>query len=317
MLDYRLVEAFAAVIEEGGFDKAARRLHITQSAVSQRIKQLEEQHGQVLLQRTNPPRPTETGIGLFRHYHQVQHLEQDLSNGKTATPRSAYATLALAINADSLATWFFQAVQSFLREQKVVLDLHIDDQDQTHKLLQEGKVLGCITTRDSPLQGCRITPLGIMEYGLCCSPSFARTWFPQGFDLAAVEQAPVIRFNRQDGLNEQLFDRIFPGFPQDVPTFFVPSSEMFVTFIKEGLCYGILPEQQSRSLLESGELIDLLPGYGVKVELYWHCWNLRSELLESFSKRFIDEVRRMLKSTGADDNRGKRSIGYGGQEPIF
>ena len=120
--------------------------------------------------------------------------------------------------------------------------------------------------------------------------------------VAAVEQAPIIRFNRQDGLNEQLFDRIFPGFPQDVPTFFVPSSEMIVTFIKEGLCYGILPEQQSRSLLESGELIDLLPGYGVKVELYWHCWNLRSELLESFSKRFIDEVRWMLKSTGADDN---------------
>jgi LysR family transcriptional regulator (chromosome initiation inhibitor) len=301
MLDYRLVEAFAAVIEEGGFDKAARRLHITQSAVSQRIKQLEEQHGQILLQRTNPPSPTDSGIGLFRHYHQVQHLEQDLSNEKTATPGSAFATLALAINADSLATWFYQAVQPFLCEQKVVLDLHIDNQDQTHRLLQEGKVLGCITTRNSPLQGCRITPLGTMEYGLCCSPAFARSWFPQGFNPGAAEKAPIIRFNRQDGLNDQLFGRIFPAFPKDMPTFFVPSSEMFVTFIKEGLCYGILPDLQSRSLLEGGELVDLLPGYGVKVELYWHCWNLRSELLESFSGRFIGEVRQLLKGASADN----------------
>lgn len=295
MLDYKLVAAFAAVIEEGGFDKAARRLHITQSAVSQRIKLLEEQHGQILLQRTSPPRPSLSGLDLLGHYHQVRHLEQDLAARKTANRPQKFASLALGINADTLATWFLQAVQPFLSKEKVVLDLHIDDQDQTHKLLQEGKVLGCITTRRTPLQGCRITPLGIMEYGLYCTPAFAEIWFPQGFNANEVAKAPIIRFNRKDGLNDQLFRKLFLSLPQDIPTFFIPSSEMFVQFIKEGLCYGVLPEQQSRSLLDCGELIDLAPGNCVKVELYWHCWNLRSDLLESFTAKFTSEVRRLLK----------------------
>lgn len=298
MLDYKLVAAIAAVIEEGGFDKAARRLHITQSAVSQRIKLLEEQYGQILLQRTTPPSPTRSGIDLLRHYHQVQHLEQDLVARTALSRPQEFASLAVAINADTLATWFLPAILPFLNKQRVVLDLHIDDQDQTHKLLQEGKVLGCITTRDTSLQGCRIIPLGIMEYRFYCTPAFANTWFPQGFlHTEAAAKAPYIRFNRKDGLNDQLLRKVFPIPPKDIPTFFVPSSEMLVQFIREGLCYGVLPEQQGRSLQECGDLIDPAPGNYIEVELFWHCWNLRSELLESFTARLTKEVAGWLKQS--------------------
>lgn len=294
MLDYRLVEAFARVIEEGGFEKAARRLHITQSAVSQRIKQLEEQYGQVLLQRTSPPQPTLSGLSLLSHYRQVRHLEEDLFSTRVAGTTGRFISLALGINADTLATWFFEAVHPFLREEKVVLDLHIDDQDRTHKFLQEGKVWGCITTRNSPIQGCRIVPLGTMCYNLFCTPDFAKIWFPDGLTLRDAATAPILRFNRKDGLNDRMFELIFASVPQDLPTFFVPSPEMYAEFIRQGCCYGVLPEQQSRTLLAEGAIVDLAPAHTVRVDLYWHCWNLRSAVLENFTRRLANEAKRLL-----------------------
>ena len=294
MLDYKLIEAFAAVIEEGGFEKAARRLHLTQSAVSQRIKQLEEHYGQVLLQRTIPPKTTLPGDALLGHYRQVKHLEEDLFSQQAIESPTGFISLALGINADTLATWFLRAVEPFLREERVVLDLHIDDQDKTHKMLQEGKVWGCITTRSKPIQGCRINFLGTMHYGLFSSPGFAETWFTGGFSIEGAMKAPSLRFNRKDGLNEQMFQQVFKKLPVEAPTFFIPSSEMFVEFIRKGLCYGVLPEQQSRMLQAQGEIVNLAPGHSVQVDLYWHCWNLRSVILETFTKRFTKEVAFLL-----------------------
>lgn len=294
MLDYRLVEAFAVVLEEKGFEKAARRLCITQSAVSQRIKQLEELHGQILLQRTNPPRPTEAGVSLLNHFVQVRHLEEDLLARSAQGTRDGFITLAIGINADSLAVWFLTAIRPFLADRRVALELQVDDQDRTDRLLQQGKVLGCITTRSSPLQGCRVSSVGVMEYILCSSPAFQRSWFPHGLTAAAAERAPAIRFNRKDGLNDLIFRQIFKIIPAAGPTFFIPSTESFGDFVKSGLCYGVLPRQQAETLLEKGELVDLAPGYRVSVELFWHCWNLRSEILESFTAQLLAGAKDVL-----------------------
>lgn len=295
MLDYKLVEAFAAVIEEKGFDRAAQRLHITQSAVSQRIRLLEGHCGHILVQRISPPRPTEAGIALLRHFSQVRHLEEDLLSLSAPHPSGQSTSLALGVNADSLATWFLPAVRPFLECRKVVLDLHVDDQDRTHRLLQEGKVLGCVTNRDRPLQGCRRIGLGLMEYILCASPAFSSAWFPAGFCLAAAERAPIIRFNRQDGLNDQLFRLLFgTAPPPDAPTFFVPSSESFVDFISTGSCYGLVPRLQAGRLLAAGELIDIAPGSRLEVPLFWHCWNLRSDLLEGFTEQLSTGAGKIL-----------------------
>lgn len=294
MLDYRLVEAFAVVLEEKGFEKAARRLFITQSAVSQRIKQLEELYGQILLQRTNPPRPTEAGVSLLNHFLQVRHLEQDLLARTAQGERDGFITLAIGINADSLAVWFLTAIQPFLAERRVVLDLQVDDQDRTDRLLQGGKVLGCITTCSSPLQGCRVNGIGAMEYTLCCTPVFYRTWFPDGLTASAARRAPSIRFNRKDGLNDLIFRQIFTTIPASGPTFFVPSTESFCDFVKSGLCYGLLPQQQAENLLKKGEVVDLAPGHRVSVELFWHCWNLRSAILESFTAQLLTGAKDVL-----------------------
>lgn len=163
MLDYKLIEALATVLQEGGFDKAARVLYLTQSAVSQRIKQLEELCGQILLARTTPPQPTPAGRILLKHYLQVRQLEEEVL-GQIGGQGQEPATLAIGINADSLATWFGAIIPDFVRREGILLDLRVDDQDQTHQLLKNGEVMGCISTQATAVQGCTIRALGCMPY---------------------------------------------------------------------------------------------------------------------------------------------------------
>jgi LysR family transcriptional regulator (chromosome initiation inhibitor) len=296
MLDYKLIEALAMVIQERGFDKAAQALHITQSAVSQRIKLLEEQVGQILLARTTPPQATPPGKKLLKHYLQVKRLEQDL--GDTIDPEAgrSFTTMAVGINADSLATWFLEAIHPMLIQDRVVLDIRTDDQDQTHRMLKDGEVVGCISTQARPLQGCRSDRLGRMTYGLFATPAFIDQWFPAGVTLAAARQAPAIIFNRKDSLHLKLFHQAFGAAPAPLPTHYIPSSEKFADFIAMGLGYGMLPREQSDPFLRSGHLVDLLPEHKVPVDLYWQCWNLKSVQLERFTGQLIQGARRLLSS---------------------
>jgi LysR family transcriptional regulator (chromosome initiation inhibitor) len=295
MFDYKLIEAFAMVIIEGGFEKASRKLHLTQSAVSQRVKQLEDQHGQVLLQRTSPPQPSEAGVPLLVHYRQVKQLESDLHLTTMAEHKEAFTSLAIAVNADTLATWFFSAIEDLLQENKIVLDLYVDDQDRTHELLQEGKVWGCITTRKKPLQGCSSTYLGTVNYGVFSTKEFAEKWFSNGLTAEAFERAPMARYNRKDDLNSRVFALLLDNQPEHPPTFFIPSTEIYGLFVSEGKCYGILPEQQSKQLEASGKIMNLKPECKVEVELFWHSWNLKSRLMENFNRHLLKKVRKILR----------------------
>jgi LysR family transcriptional regulator (chromosome initiation inhibitor) len=285
MLDYKLIEALAAVIQESGFERAARALNITQSAVSQRIKLLEEQVGQILLARTTPPRTTPPGKRLLKHYLQVKHLEQDLQETLRPSADRPFTPIAVGINADSLATWFLAAIAPLLIEERVVLDIRTDDQDQTHQMLKDGEVVGCISTQAQAMQGCRSVYLGRMSYGLFATPAFAKRWFSRGVTPAAVVQAPALIFNRRDRLHERLFQQVFEAVPSPIPTHYIPSSEKFADFIAMGLGYGMLPPQQSDPFVRSGQIIELLPKHKVPVELYWQCWTLRSVLLEKFTRQ--------------------------------
>lgn len=294
MLDYKLIEALARVVEEGGFDRGARKLHLTQSAVSQRIKLLEEQTGQVLLTRTTPPTATPSGRQMIKHYLQVKQLEDDLLGAMVAAGRENFATLSVGINEDSLATWFFDAARPFLEKEQVLLDLRADDQDQTHKLLKDGEVIGCISTLDKPVQGCRATYLGRMDYRLVATPAFAAQWFPNGLTTEAVQKAPALVFNRKDELHLKLFAKALKAVPTDFPTHYLPSSEKFADFISAGLAYGMLPTQQNAGLLALGQLVALAPEHMVSVKLYWHCWNLASRLLETFTEELVKATQTTL-----------------------
>lgn len=295
MLDYKLIEALAMVVQEGGFDKAARVLNLTQSAVSQRVKLLEEHTGQVLLARTAPPRATPAGTRMLKHYQQVLRLEEDLLESLAPLPGQNFSSLAVGINADSLSTWFFEAVRPFLERQPVVLDLRPDDQEQTHRLLREGKVVGCISAQSNPVQGCSVAYLGRMDYRLLATPDFAARWFPEGLGPAGVARAPLLVFNRKDELQHRLLRKVLGKIPEPLPTHYFPSSEKYPDFICAGLAYGMLPEHQNAPLLKAGQLVDLAPGCSIAVKLFWHCWNIRSRLLEELTRTLVARASLFLK----------------------
>ncbi len=295
MFDYKNIEAFAMVVIEGGFEKAANKLHLTQSAVSQRVKSLEDTYGSILLKRTTPPEPTETGLPLLIHYRQVKQLEEDFLFSSAGEKRSQFASIAIGVNADTLATWFLSSVKDLLREKNIVLDIHVDDQEQTHELMKEGKVWGCITTRKRSLQGCRSDFLGMVKYGIFATESFRETWFKNGLSLNALEHAPMARYNRKDDLNSCMFNLLLKQQPQNPPTFFIPSTETYGDFVAEGFCYGILPHQQSKELEKQGTIINLCPEINLNIELYWHTWNLKSEMMKTFNNSFVKNAKEILK----------------------
>lgn len=287
MFDYKLIEAMAMVVREEGFDNAARKLNITQSAVSQRIKLLEDMCGQLLIARSTPPSATPAGNRLLKHYMQVKRLEEDLQGAFQQDFSVSPPSLAIGVNADSLATWFQPAIESFLNGQTVTLDLKVDDQEETHKMLRDGDVAGCISSRKTSFQGCSISYLGTMTYRLAATPEFVDHYFRGGVDVTSIMFAPAVIFNRKDKLHNTLLKKILGKEKKDIPAHYVPSTETFAEYIIKGVAYGMIPDLQSSGLFESGKLIDLFPKHPVEVKLYWHCWNLKSELLETFSNHLI------------------------------
>ena len=287
MFDYKLLEALACVVHEQGFDKASRKLHITQSAVSQRIKLLEDQVGQVLVTRMIPPQATRDGKRLLKHYMQVKSLETDLERTMETKEGKSFQVFPIGINADSLATWFFPAIGRFLKDHKVLLDLKVDDQDETHKMLRNGEVSGCISSEKSSVQGCRVTAIGTMNYRLAATKNFIKQYFPQGFDEQSVKTAPAVIFNRKDDLHDMFFKKAFKKSFKNSPVNYVPSSEKFVRMIMDGLAYGMIPDLQGLEHIRSGLLVDILPSCHIGVKLYWHRWSLKSKLLDDFSRSIV------------------------------
>ncbi len=294
MLDYKLIESLAKVVQENGFEKAAKKLHITQSAVSQRIRTLEDLSGQILLARTTPPRATRAGQRMIKHYLQVKQLEDGLVADITSGDQHGFSSLSVGINHDSLESWFLPAIEDFIKKEKVLLDLHCDDQEQTHRLLRDGEVMGCISGLTQPMQGCRATYLGYMAYRLVATPAFIEKWFIRGIDQEALEKAPLLIFNRSDQLHLRYFETVLNVSPTRLTAHYLPSTERFVDFIAAGLAYGFLMESQCRRQISTGQLRELIPNRPTKVPLYWHCWNLKAPLLTAFSRHLVDQARRQL-----------------------
>lgn len=294
MYDYKLIEAMARVVLEGGFDKAARVLHISQSAVSQRVKLLEEQAGQVLLSRSVPPSATRAGAVILAHYFKVAQLEADLADTLAPPGQGGFHTLAVGVNADSLETWLLPGLSAFLAEERVLLEFCVDDQDETLRFLKRGEAVGCITASARAVQGCRAEYLGDMVYRMVATPDFCRRWFPDGFGAETVAEAPAVLFNRKDELHGRFLRTWLEVPPRAFPRHHIPSSASVVTTLVLGAGYGLVPMQQASPLLESGTLMEVAPGKDLKVSLYWHVWNVRSALLKRFSDHLVGAARRVL-----------------------
>ncbi len=294
MLDYKLVEALAKVVQEGGFERAGRVLFLTQSAVSQRVRQLEEACGQILLSRTAPPQPTAAGKALLKHYQQVKLLEEGLSTELTDASAAELTSLSIGINADSLAHWFIAAVTPILQQMNLLIDLRIDDQDQTHRYLREGEVVGCVSNEARAMQGCRVEALGTMTYRLLATPAFIERRFPTGLTLECAEQTPAVIFNHKDRLHHRFFEQYLGQPPKVLAAHYIPAPEQFLQVIVDGHSYGMVPDWQGEELLQSGRLMELIPGAMLRVDLFWHCWNLAARPLQSFTEQLITGARKLL-----------------------
>jgi LysR family transcriptional regulator (chromosome initiation inhibitor) len=282
--DTDALECLAAIVEEGGFERAATRLSITQSAVSQRLRALEAQVGTVLLVRSRPVKPTTAGRLLIKHAMQMRLLRADLEGDlQELTPGLASnredERIAIAVNADSIATWVLPALRSAVLS-GLPLEIITDDQDFTHEWLREGQVLGCVTTLDNALRGCKVQFLGAMDYVAVASAEYAVQNCPQGLNAHNFRQIPFVAFNRKDDLQAEFVSKALGLKRVSLNQRFVPSSEGQVHAVRDGWGASALPHMLVKPRIASGELVNLCPGAVVSVPLYWHCWNLHSAVID-------------------------------------
>ena len=276
-LDPHQLAALAAVIECGSFDAAAERLNVTASAVSQRIKTLEQRVGQVLIIREKPCRATTAGMPLLRLAAQNALLESD-ALAESAGRSAGLTRIAIAVNADSMSTWF-TAVLAELPQ--ILFDIRIEDQDHSAQLLREGTVMGAVTTERAPVPGCRVLSLGVMRYLPVASPAYRDRYFSDGFTRDAVAAAPSLAWNRDDALQDMLLRNAFRRAVAR-PVHYVPTAEGFGAAVRAGLGWGMYPEQLAAQALTNGTFVQITSAY-LDVPLFWQCWKLESPMIKTIT----------------------------------
>lgn len=285
-LDLARLRALTLTVELGSLDAAARELHVTPSAVSQRIRALEIDAGRVLLVRGRPATATEAGAELLRLGRQLDAL---VSDATARLSSDAPATLPLAVNADSLSSWALPALAPLV--ETVLFEFHTDDQEHTSTYLRSGAVMAAISSDTEPVQGCTSAPLGRMRYRLCASPRFVERWFADGGTAAEFARAPYIEFNRKDALQRRLVERLAPD--ARPPRHVVPGSDDFVQAVRLGYGWGFIPDLQAppdgTTLVEVGD-----PSYRVDVELHWHQWRIATPALDATAAAIRAAARRVL-----------------------
>ncbi len=250
---------FQTVIDTGSFEAAARQLHVTPSAVSQRIKALERSVGQVLVRRAKPCTATPAGEALVRFAGQVALLEREaLDQARDGT------RVSIVVNADSLQTWFLPALAEVPGP---LFELHTDDQDYTADLLRSGTAMAAVTAQHVVVQGCRLERLGAMRY------------LPVGRPGMTVAD-PTILYDRKDQLQHRFLAAVRKP---DPPVHYVPAAAAFVEAIRLGLGWGMVPEQIATKDIAERRYVPLIPGEYLDVPLYWQYWKIESSVLETLT----------------------------------
>ena len=226
--------------------------------------------------------PTPAGQRLLAHYQQVQLLEQDLHEALPTLEKAA-PRLRIAINADSVVTWWADAVADICQTEEVLLDLVIEDQEVGLKRLRDGDVAACLCATPNPIAGARCLHVGDMSYQPLASPSYAARFFPEGPSAEAFQKAPAIVFGPHDQLQHQFLAQC--GYQGHFPYHLCPSSEGFVRLAMAGIGYGMIPQRQAAEQLQAGQLVSIAPGQGLTVPLYWHYWRHSGQLIQRLTER--------------------------------
>ncbi|MFC0624858.1 LysR family transcriptional regulator ArgP [Kribbella deserti] len=275
-IDSGQLATFAAIIEEGSFEAAARRLNVTPGAISQRMKGLESRIGQVLVRRTKPCTATDAGQALIRLARQVSLLETEALAAVRGT--AVGERVPIAVNADSLAGWFMPALSAMPAELTVYFDLRAEDQDHSAELLRDGTVLAAVTADPQAVQGCRVQRLGKMRYHAVAAPAYVERWLAGRPPAEALAEAPMIVFNRKDQLQHR-FLRTVSRRRLEPPAHYVPSTGPYIEAIRAGLGWGMAEDYY----LTDGRLVKLEGGRPVDVPLYWQHWKLESRVLDALT----------------------------------
>ena len=292
-IDYDALAVLSAVVRTGSFESAAKSLNVTQSAVSQRIKQLEDKVGSVLVIRGRPCLATEDGLILCQHIEQVTLLRHEVSEQLSGTSGQSTGNVRIAVNSDSLATWFPEVVERAAKDLNLRLDIVPDDQEFTEDRLRSGDALAIVTSSNNPVPGCKIFPLGDMEYLAVAAPDFAQQHFPEGTTLAAVATAPSIRFDRKDNLPLQWLEAAF-GDVARLSSHNIPSYESHLICSQRGIGWAMMPGESVLPLIASGDLVELVPDVRVKVPLFWHSRSQSSGVLHHLSDIVMEVSKRRL-----------------------
>ncbi len=285
MIDPKGLSAFIAIVSQTSFEQAADTLFITQSAVSQRLKLLEQTLGQTLLIRSPAIKPTPAGQALLKYAHNLSQIERSLAQELAPKKQLQWLKVSIATNADSLSTWLLSALAPWCQQHKVLLDLRVDDQDQTHQLLRSGEVLGCISSVEQPTQGCTSTALGSINYHGIASADFQRKYFSKGVNKRSLQKAPTVIFGRHDLLQHQYLKQFFSLDANRQLQHLVPSSDGYLEWIRLGMGFGMAPKLQMQHLLDSGDLVLITPQHSIAVPLYWQQWGISTELSRSLAEQ--------------------------------
>tara|TARA_R110001583_G_scaffold77851_3_gene211585 strand:- start:7719 stop:8612 length:894 start_codon:yes stop_codon:yes gene_type:complete len=286
-LDYKLLAALAAIIETQSFELAAKKLFISQSAISQRIKLLEENFGHPMLIRSQPIELTTVGEQLLSHFKKVQQLENELLPELLPDKPTKPMRVSLAVNADCIATWFIKALTPVLKENLVELNLLVEHEERTLDKLRSGEAIGAVSVIEKPLKGYRSFKLGKMNYCLVSSKSFQQKYFKNGVTKTSLTMAPGISYDHKDAMHVRYIAKYFDLAASEYYCHSVRSSEAFVELAKQGVAYCLLPELQIENELTSGELVKLCPEKQLIETLYWHSWILVKGINKKISQEII------------------------------
>ena len=295
MLDAKQLEALAAVIETGSFGAAAKALSLTLAAVSLRIKSLEDAMGQRLLVRGKKVAATPAGQLLLGHVRQVRLMESDLLGGLQgggAGHAARLQSLSVAVNADSLSSWFLPGVAPALQQHQLLIDIVVDDQDHTHDSLKTGDVTGCVTTLSQAMRGCVAEPLGTMRYRCVAAPGLIAQW---GAALPhSMLHSPAVIFNRKDALQDAFLVQHFKLRNPLYPRHFVPSVDAFEMALELGMGWGMVPDLLLSRRSHRAALQEVLPGSAVDVMLYWQRWTRESVAAQRLTRAVKDAAHTQL-----------------------
>ena len=295
-IDNAHLAAFAAALSEGTFELAARKLNVTPSAISQRIKLLEERIGQILIQRTTPCQVTEAGRPLLRYAEELALLEAEvlveLGVGEAGT--ASTFRVPIVVNADSLDSWFPAVFTALSELTSITLDIRSEDQDHSVALLREGSVMAAVSASSEVIQGCRVELLGVMRFLAVASPSYVATHFAAGVNAETLAKAPHLMFNKKDALQQVFLSRLTEAVIEP-PRHFAPSTRAFDEATQRGLAWGMIPEQLAEPHLESGRLIQIAPGNWLDIPLFWHRLRMGSVALDTVSRIVRQAARSALR----------------------